>query len=109
MNEQQDSVYRFGDFALDVGKRLLTRGAGEVVPLTPKAFEILVLLVQNSGRVVDKVAALPWRPYYAPRAPARYILETHPDFLEKIAIGDEVVFEEPSGPAGARRHPGGAA
>ncbi|HEV2863888.1 MAG TPA: winged helix-turn-helix domain-containing protein [Pyrinomonadaceae bacterium] len=54
MNEQQDSVYRFGDFALDVGKRLLTRGAGEVVPLTPKAFEILVLLVQNSGRVVDK-------------------------------------------------------
>ena len=45
------------------------------------------------GQVVDKVLAKPWRPFYAPRAPARYTLETHPEFLEKVALGDELVFE----------------
>src|SRR5438270_741085 len=54
MNEQDDKVYRFGPFVLDVGERLLTRDQGEVVPLTPKAFETLLVLVQNSGRVISK-------------------------------------------------------
>ena len=37
---------------------------------------------------------MPWRPYYAPRAPARYILETEPELLDQVSIGDEVDFED---------------
>lgn len=56
-------------------------------------FPIAVVWINDLGRVVDKVLAKPWRPFYAPREPARYTLETHPGFLEKVAVGDEVVFE----------------
>jgi uncharacterized membrane protein (UPF0127 family) len=65
------------------------------------SFPIAVVWIDNSGQVVDKVLALPWRPYYAPRAPARFILETVPKFLERVTIGDEVVFEEASRARGA--------
>ena len=56
-------------------------------------FSIAVVWINNTGRVVDKVLAEPWRPFYAPRAPARYTLETHPEFLDKVVVGDELVFE----------------
>jgi Tol biopolymer transport system component/DNA-binding winged helix-turn-helix (wHTH) protein len=45
--------YTFGPFAADCRKRLLWRD-GTVVPLTPKAFEILSTLIEHRGRVVDK-------------------------------------------------------
>jgi DNA-binding winged helix-turn-helix (wHTH) protein/tetratricopeptide (TPR) repeat protein len=38
---------------MDAGRRLLLRG-GEAVPLTPKAFETLLLLVRRQGEVLDK-------------------------------------------------------
>ncbi len=56
-------------------------------------FALGVVWLDSAGRVVDKVEALPWRPYYAPRAPARYILETHPNFLPRVAIGDVLAFD----------------
>src|SRR5512145_2751679 len=43
----------FGDFRLDPAKRLLYR-QGVVVPLTPKAFDVLLLLVSSQGQVVCK-------------------------------------------------------
>lgn len=55
-------------------------------------FPIAAVWIDDSGRVVDKVLALPWRPYYAPRAAARYTLEAAPDLLERVSIGDEVDF-----------------
>ncbi|MFN2513362.1 MAG: winged helix-turn-helix domain-containing tetratricopeptide repeat protein, partial [Pyrinomonadaceae bacterium] len=45
--------YEFGSFRIDSTKRLMLRD-GEVVPLKPKAFETLLLLVQNRGRVMEK-------------------------------------------------------
>jgi len=57
-------------------------------------FPIATLWINSAGRVVDKTVALPWRPFYAPREPARYVLETHPDFIDKVTLGDEVVFED---------------
>ena len=49
-----DSVcYRFGAFYLDTAERLLLRN-GAKVPLTPKVFDILLILVQNAGRSVTK-------------------------------------------------------
>ncbi len=45
--------YNFGPFRVDPARRLLLRD-GEVVPLAPKAFEMLLLLVENSGQVLEK-------------------------------------------------------
>jgi len=45
--------YRFGDFHLDPADCTLRRGA-EPVALTPKAFDTLLLLVENRGRLMEK-------------------------------------------------------
>jgi Tol biopolymer transport system component/DNA-binding winged helix-turn-helix (wHTH) protein len=45
--------YSFDSFVVDAGKSVLLR-EGQFVPLTPKAFEILLLLVRNPGRVLKK-------------------------------------------------------
>jgi DNA-binding winged helix-turn-helix (wHTH) protein/TolB-like protein/tetratricopeptide (TPR) repeat protein len=45
--------YEFGPFRVDTLKRRLLRG-GEIVPLTPKAFDTLLVLVENGGRLVEK-------------------------------------------------------
>ena len=63
-------------------------------------FPIAAVWIDSSRRVVDKALALPWRPFYAPRAPACYVLETHPDCLDKFSIGDELVFEDHPAAAG---------
>lgn len=47
------SATRFGPFRLDAAARVLWRGV-DVVPLTPKAVELLQVLVESSGRVVAK-------------------------------------------------------
>jgi DNA-binding winged helix-turn-helix (wHTH) protein len=50
-------VYRFGGFTLDDGARQLLSNEGEV-HLSPKAFELLVLLVANRSRAVSKTELL---------------------------------------------------
>jgi DNA-binding winged helix-turn-helix (wHTH) protein/tetratricopeptide (TPR) repeat protein len=53
MNEDPKHFYEFGPFRVDPDKRLLLRD-DRPVPLQPKAFEMLLVLVQNSGSVVLK-------------------------------------------------------
>lgn len=45
--------FKFNDFELDAQKRQLLR-EGEIVPLNPKAFDLLFALVENSGRLLSK-------------------------------------------------------
>lgn len=45
--------FKFGDFYLDTGERCLTF-QNQPVALTPKAFQTLVLLLRNHGKVVEK-------------------------------------------------------
>ncbi|HEX3085553.1 MAG TPA: transcriptional regulator, partial [Pyrinomonadaceae bacterium] len=45
--------FEFGPFRLDLRERLLLRD-GEPVGLTPKAFDVLVVLVRRSGSLVEK-------------------------------------------------------
>jgi eukaryotic-like serine/threonine-protein kinase len=47
------SLYLFGQFVLDPGKRTPAR-ADSPVSLTPKAFDVLLFLVQNPNRLVTK-------------------------------------------------------
>ncbi len=53
MRQQIPQSYEFEEFRLDAGKRLLSR-SGEVVPLVPKAFDILRVLVARHGETVSK-------------------------------------------------------
>jgi DNA-binding winged helix-turn-helix (wHTH) protein len=46
-------LYRFGRFSLNSRKRSLSR-ADSPVPLTPKAFDVLLFLAQNPNRLVTK-------------------------------------------------------
>src|SRR6185369_15781297 len=52
-----NKIHEFGPFLLDAGKRLLYR-EGQLVPLSPKVVETLLILVENSGSVVDKETLL---------------------------------------------------
>lgn len=45
--------YEFGPFRLDLAERALLHN-GQYVPLTPKALETLVVLVEHRGRILDK-------------------------------------------------------
>ena len=53
--------YYFGPFAIDCNQRRLVRG-GISVPLTPKAFDLLVILLESAGRTVtvDALMSLLW-------------------------------------------------
>ncbi|MGQ9625655.1 MAG: DUF192 domain-containing protein [Anaerolineae bacterium] len=53
-------------------------------------FPIAVIWLDSEKKAVDKVLARPFRPYYAPRRPAKYYLECHPSALEKVEIGDQI-------------------
>src|SRR5215467_9753188 len=46
-------LYKFGVFSLDPAEGLLTQGDRKI-SLTPKAFQTLLFLVENAGRVVEK-------------------------------------------------------
>src|SRR3984893_10474018 len=47
------NFFRFGQFVLDPGGRTLSC-ADSPVPLTPRAFDVLLFLVQNPNRLVTK-------------------------------------------------------
>jgi DNA-binding winged helix-turn-helix (wHTH) protein len=77
MNERISPIYEFDEFRLDTGKRLLTKGDGEAIPLTPKVFDALHYLVRNSAKVVGKDELMSeiwsdWSSRRYPRGPSEY-------------------------------------
>ena len=53
MSRNSGELFEFGPFVLDPAKQQLFR-AGEAVPLTPKTFDLLRVLVVNRDRTVSK-------------------------------------------------------
>jgi DNA-binding winged helix-turn-helix (wHTH) protein len=53
MSGQLVRFYEFGPFCVDVSSRVLRRG-GKALPLEPKVFDTLLVLVENHGKVVSK-------------------------------------------------------
>jgi DNA-binding winged helix-turn-helix (wHTH) protein len=53
MEQQTQLVYELLGFQLDVGQRVLIRD-GNLIALTPKAFDVLLFLIQNRGRILEK-------------------------------------------------------
>src|SRR5687767_15938376 len=78
-------TYEFGPYRLNLSSRLLTR-YGETVSLTPKATDILALLVMNAGQLVERNVLLKevW--------PDTFVEEsnlTQNIFMLRRALGDE--------------------
>ena len=78
-------VFHFGDCRLDVGERRLLRG-GEVVRVSPKAYDVLVALVRQPGQLVTKEELLQrvWPESFVEEG----ILTVHVSALRK-ALGDD--------------------
>ena len=53
MVPRESRIYVFGAFRIEPGARSLMR-ADEPVPLTPKAFDLLLYMVRNAGRLLTK-------------------------------------------------------
>jgi DNA-binding winged helix-turn-helix (wHTH) protein/Tol biopolymer transport system component len=52
-DRNKHEIYEFGSFRLEPAERKLFRGR-EVVALTPKVFDMLVMLVRNNGHLLEK-------------------------------------------------------
>jgi DNA-binding winged helix-turn-helix (wHTH) protein/tetratricopeptide (TPR) repeat protein len=53
MGHQPKQIYEFGPYRLDAAERFLLR-YGAVVPLQPKVFDLLLVLVERHGRLLEK-------------------------------------------------------
>ncbi len=52
-------VYQFGEFQVDVTQRLLrARGHSEPIPLTSRAFDTLLYLIEHRGELIDKATLM---------------------------------------------------
>jgi len=57
-------------------------------------FDLGVIWVNDAGQIVDTTVAKPWGLSFAPKAPARYVIEGHPEIIKRVAIGDTIIFSE---------------
>src|SRR6266404_8360886 len=53
MDATEKHIIEIGPLRLDPSEHVLVRN-GQIVPLTPKVFEILLILAENGGHVVEK-------------------------------------------------------
>jgi uncharacterized membrane protein (UPF0127 family) len=82
--------------ASDQGLLLVERGDSRFDTAIHMLFvfmDLAVIWINSEMVVVDTVLARAWRPAYAPRQPAKYILEIHPDRLKEFQVGDLVAFQ----------------
>src|SRR5687767_2544316 len=98
MSSNSPEIYGFGPFLLDVGARRLQRGDAPVA-LTPKVFDMLVILVRAAGTVVAKDALMKelW--------PDSFVEEgnlTQSVFLLRKALGADETYVETSPRRGYR-------
>lgn len=89
MNKQAAFFYDFGPFRLDLAERTLLRER-EVVPLTPKVFDTLLVLVEAGGHLVEKNELMTtlW--------PDSYVEES--SLAQNISLLRKALGEEPGAP-----------
>ena len=82
---ERPETYTFGVFTLEISERRLSN-AGNAVPLAPKAYDLLTVLVRNAGRLVAKSELLSqvWPESFVEEG----ILSVHISALRK-ALGDD--------------------
>jgi uncharacterized membrane protein (UPF0127 family) len=57
-------------------------------------FDIAAIWLDDDRRVVHTALAKAWHPYYASPRLARYVLEGPPALLQRVAVGEQLRFEE---------------
>ena len=57
-------------------------------------FDIAAIWLDDDRRVVHTTLAKAWHPYYASPRSARYVLEGPPALLQRVAVGEQLRFEE---------------
>src|SRR5262245_50704723 len=84
MVRQPAYQFEFGPFRLDAAERLLSRD-GEAVPLSPKAFDLLLAMVERCGRLLEKdeLMKLVWPDIFVEEANLSYTIS-----LIRKALGD---------------------
>src|SRR5262245_15608787 len=84
MVRQPAYLYEFGPFRMDAAERLLSRD-GAVVPLSPKAFDLLLALVERQGRLLEKneLMKLVWPDTFVEEANLSYTIS-----LIRKALGE---------------------
>jgi hypothetical protein len=95
MRVKTKHFYEFDGFRIDLGDRLLLRDS-EVIALAPKAFDLLLTLVENNGHVLskDELMKQVWQDTFVEEANLNFQITT----LRK-ALGEE-------GAEWSRRFPG---
>lgn len=85
MPHSNNLCYQFGPYHLDLSNRMLTCN-GEIISLTPKATEILIMLVKNAGQLVEKDELLTriWADTFVEEANL-----TQNIFILRRALGDD--------------------
>src|SRR5205814_1726648 len=83
--------YEFGSYRMDVGERQLLRG-DQRVPLTVKAFETLLALVENAGRALEKDELL--RRVWPDSFVEEGSLTQYISVLRKVLGGDDGQYHE---------------
>lgn len=85
MPHSNDLCYQFGPYHLDLSNRILTCN-GEIISLTPKATEILIMLVKHAGQLVEKdeLLARIWADTFVEEANL-----TQNIFVLRRALGDD--------------------
>lgn len=56
-------------------------------------YDLAVIWLDRSLKVVDVQTARRWRPAYTPAHPALYVLEAHPDRAADFHTGDQVILK----------------
>ena len=89
-------VFRFGDFKVDTDQKVLLH-QGKPLPLTPKVFDTLLVLIENSGRIVEKEKLMSrlWPNTFVEEANLTFNIQQlrkalgddarHPQFIETVA------------------------
>ena len=85
-------IFTFGPFELTERERLLRR-AGSPVPLAPKAFDTLLLLVENAGKLVarDQLLASVWKDTHVDEAVVTRVIS---DLRRALRQTDQQVWIE---------------
>ncbi len=89
MADENPHIFAFGEFRFDTTERTLWRN-GEIVPLPPKAAEILALLIENSGQIVtrDDLLATVWKDTFVEEGNINYTIS-----LLRKAMGDKDLIQ----------------
>src|SRR5947208_8417300 len=92
MSKQAKHFYEFGSFRLDVTQQLLLRD-GTVVPLTLKAFDLLLTLVESDGQVLtkDELMHRVWPDSYVEEANLSHHIHKLREALGEKTNGDKYI------------------